>query len=62
MYTFFKLMLALAVMVSIIPLAVWGGSGSKKVAWEALKAYLKIMGGLTLAGAFIAGAILLGGI
>lgn len=42
MYTFLKTVLALAVMVSIIPLAVWGGSGSWRAGLRALKEYLLV--------------------
>lgn len=34
----------IAAMVSIIPLMVWGGSGSLSRAWQALRQYLLIMG------------------
>lgn len=42
--TVLKTLLALAVMVSIVPLAVWAGTGSPARAWEALKRYGFAMG------------------
>ena len=46
----------------IIPLAVWGGSGSWRQALYAFKAYLKIMACITGAGLLFAGAFWLAGL
>jgi hypothetical protein len=42
--TFLKTAAIIACMVLIIPLCVWGGSGSFRHGLEALKQYLTIMG------------------
>jgi len=55
MLTFLKLILVLGVMVLIIPLTVWAGSGNWRHALQAFKTYLKIMGCITAAGALYAG-------
>ena len=55
MVTFLKTVAVLACMVLIVPLAVWGGSGSLRHAWHALKSYLLVMGILVgIAGTFSA--------
>lgn len=35
-------------MVSIIPLAVWGGTGNLSRAWQALREYMLVMAVLTV--------------
>jgi hypothetical protein len=40
----------LAAMFAIVPLMIWGGTGSWRHAWEALKMYLGILGVLALIG------------
>lgn len=47
-------------MVSIIPLMVWGGTGSAKRAWEALRQYLGIMGAAVLVVSVLAILLTLG--
>jgi hypothetical protein len=37
-------------MLAIVPLMVWGGSGSLRHAMHALKVYLQILGGLAVLG------------
>jgi len=49
-------------MLSIIPLAVWAGSGSLRAAWEATKVYCMIVGAIFAAGFVLAGFILLASI
>lgn len=44
MSSFLKAAAVIACMVLIIPLCVWGGSGSLRQGMEALKQYLTIMG------------------
>ncbi|HAV37457.1 MAG TPA: hypothetical protein DCX52_14075 [Massilia sp.] len=46
---------AIAVMMLIIPLSVWAGSGSWRHGLQAFVAYLKIMGCITGAGLVLAG-------
>lgn len=41
---------AVAAMWSIVPLMVWGGTGSWRRALEALRQYLLVLGGLALVG------------
>lgn len=55
MLTFFKTVAVIAVMFLIIPLAVWGGSGSWRHGLQAFVSYLKIMGCITGAGLLFAG-------
>ena len=55
MLTFFKTVGVIGVMFLIIPLAVWGGSGSWRQGLRALVSYSKIMGCITAAGLLIAG-------
>jgi len=43
MLTFLKTAAAIAAMIMIIPLAVWGGTGSLRQAWQGLKEYLVAM-------------------
>jgi hypothetical protein len=43
-----KLLFVLALMVSIIPLAVWGGTGNLSRAWQALREYMVVMAVLTV--------------
>lgn len=43
METFLKTTAVIACMILIIPLMVWGGSGSWRYALEALKEYLLVM-------------------
>lgn len=51
MFTFFKTVAVIACMTLIVPLAVWGGTGSLRSAWWALKRYLIVMGILVGIGA-----------
>lgn len=44
LYKIFLFTVTLAGMLAIIPLAVWGGSGSARQGWNALKSYLFCMG------------------
>lgn len=37
-------------MVAIVPLMVWGGTGSLSRAWDALRQYLKIMAAIVAIG------------
>lgn len=39
-----------AAMVAIVPLMIWGGTGSWKHAMHALRSYLWILGGLAVLG------------
>jgi hypothetical protein len=55
MLTFIKTVAVIAVMILIIPLAVWGGSGNWRHGLAALKTYSKIMGCIAGAGALLAG-------
>jgi hypothetical protein len=55
MLTFFKTAGIIFVMTLIIPLAVWGGSGSWRDGLYAFKRYLQLMGGLVAAGLVFAG-------
>lgn len=59
MITFLKTLAALAVMVSIIPLAVWAGSGSWRQALEALRGYLTAMSLIVGIPAALAGVTVL---
>lgn len=53
-----KLLLILAVMVAIVPLAVWAGTGRTDRAVQALREYLVVMAVLTVP-ALVAAAIVL---
>jgi hypothetical protein len=53
-----KLLLVLVVMVSIIPLAVLGGTGRLDRAWQALREYLLCMAILTVPALIVAGIAL----
>ena len=44
----------IAAMVLIVPLMVWGGSGSLRHAWHALKQYLGAMGLIVGVGVVVA--------
>lgn len=55
MLTFLKLVAVTFAMFMIIPLTVWAGSGSLRVAWHATKRFFLIMGCLYGAGALMAG-------
>lgn len=37
-------------MFAIVPLMIWGGSGSWRAALHALKVYLQILGGIAVVG------------
>lgn len=50
MGTFLKTVLVIACMVLIVPLAIWGMTGSLGHAWFALKRYLFVMGLLVAVG------------
>lgn len=39
-----------AAMIAIVPLMIWGGTGSWKHAMHALRSYLGILGGLAVLG------------
>jgi hypothetical protein len=54
MLTFFKTLAAITIMVMIIPLAVWGGSGSRRQAWQGLKGYLIAMAVIVVPAVLIA--------
>jgi hypothetical protein len=49
-----KLLLVLVLMVSIIPLAVWGGTGRLDRAWQALREYALVMAVLTVPALVVA--------
>ena len=49
-------------MTLIIPLAVWGGSGSWREGLRAFKRYLQLMGGLVAAGLVIAAVFSMAGL
>jgi len=46
-------------MVSIIPLAVWAGTGSLSRAWQALREYMLVMAFLTVPAVVVAAITLL---
>lgn len=48
LWTALKIAAAITVMSAIIPLMVWGGSGSWRHALHAWASWAKIMGGMTL--------------
>ena len=50
MKSFLLLIGCCAALLSIVPLMVWGGSGSWRHALHALKVYLQILGGLVVVG------------
>ena len=54
-----KLLLVIVLMVSIIPLSVWAGTGRIDRAWQALREYLVVMGWLTIPALLLAGIALL---
>lgn len=60
MLTFLKTVAVIAVMVLIIPLSVWAGSGNWRHGLHALKAYLRIMAFFVIGGAALAAVFLLG--
>jgi hypothetical protein len=49
-WIFIKTFAAIAAMSAIIPLMVWGGSGSWRHALYAWKSWAKVMGGFALVG------------
>lgn len=55
MLTFLKTIGVIGLMVMIIPLAVWAGSGNWRHGLFALKAYLRVMGLIVGAGIVLAG-------
>ena len=59
MLTFLKTAAAIAVILSIVPLFIWGATGSLRQAWEALKGYLLVMAILTAPGLLAAAVTLL---
>lgn len=59
MGTFVKTVLVIACMVMIIPLAIWGMTGSLGHAWFALKRYLFVMGILCSLGLAMAAVMVL---
>ena len=54
-----KLLFILVVMVSIIPLAVWAGTGSLSRAAQALREYMLVMAVLTVPAVVVAAITLL---
>lgn len=62
MITFLKTIGVLLVMFSIIPLAVWAGSGSWRNAMQAFKEYMFIIGLMVGGGVILALIILVGSI
>ena len=62
MLTFFKTAGIIFVMTLIIPLTVWGGSGSWRAGLYAFKRYLQIMGYIVGAGLLVAGMFWLSGL
>jgi hypothetical protein len=50
MRSFFLTLAACAALFAIVPLMVWGGTGSVRHALHALKVYLQIIGGIALLG------------
>lgn len=54
MKSFFLFVGGLAVMFSLIPLSAWAARGRWQDAWEASKAYLKVMGLMVGAAAVLA--------
>lgn len=50
MRSFFLALAVCAVLFAIVPLMVWGGTGSWRHALHALRVYLQIIGGLALLG------------
>lgn len=48
LWTALKLAAAITVMSAIIPLMIWGGSGSWRAGLHAWASWAKIMGGMTL--------------
>lgn len=50
LWTALKTIAAIAVMSAIIPIMIWGGTGSFKHALFAWKSWAKIMGAMTLIG------------
>lgn len=50
MRSFFLALATIAALFAIVPLMVWGGTGSWRHALHALKVYLQIMGGLAVIG------------
>jgi hypothetical protein len=48
--TFLKTAAVVLCLFALVPLCVWGGSGSLRQAWEAAKTFGLIMGGLAVAG------------
>ena len=50
MGSFFLAVAVIACLFAIVPLMVWGGTGSWRHAVHALKQYLQIMGALALVG------------
>lgn len=55
MDTFLKATLAIGGLFLIVPLAVWGGTGSLSHAWFALKRYLLVMAIIVVPVATISG-------
>lgn len=54
MRSFFLFVGAIALMFSLIPLSAWAARGRWQDAWEASKAYLKVMGLMVAAAAVLA--------
>lgn len=50
MRSFFLTLATCAALFAIVPLMVWGGTGSARHALHALKVYLQIIGGIALLG------------
>ena len=50
MHSFFLAVAVIAALFAIVPLMVWGGTGSWRHALHAFKSYLQIMVGLRLVG------------
>lgn len=59
MVTFFKTVLVIACMTLVIPLAVWGGTGSLRHAWYATKRYLLVMAIIVIPALTISGISIL---
>lgn len=51
--------LAVAAMWAIVPIMVWGGTGSFRRAMQALRQYLGVLGMLAVAGVGVAAIVLL---
>lgn len=50
MHSFLLAVATIAALFAIVPLMVWGGTGSWRHALHALKVYLQIMAGLAVVG------------